>query len=146
MLVAWATEIVQIPGNVTTLCLGAFMGRSGNLIVLVFTVAACLLVGCAPERDARLIGSWAGNRGPNGLTFHADGSGVLFQVVDPPRTEYGTPLQWNTSRGECVTIRLTDEHRDSGRPVSICYSFDGQDLVLADGYEFLLPRRLKRQQ
>jgi len=121
------------------------MARCSRLTIPQLILLACLVVGCAPERDARLIGSWAGDRGPNGLTFRADGSGVMFQVVDPPRMEYGTPLQWNTSRGKCVTIRFTDEHRDSGRPVSICYSFDGQDLVLADGYEFLLPRRLKRQ-
>lgn len=121
------------------------MAPSGKQIILGISLSVGLLGGCAQERDARLVGSWAGDNEGKGLTFHADGTAVLFSARKPVNPEYGAPLRWQTSNRNVVVIRMIDEEGNIGGPTSISYQINKDELVLSESYELYVPRKLKMQ-
>lgn len=121
------------------------MEASGRERAVSLFAAAVILAGCAREHDRRLLGSWAGRDGPEGLTFYADGSALQFELRTPLKPDYGSPLLWETSRRENLLIRTIDEEGNVGAPKSIGYRFEKDELVLSEGYPFGVPTRLKRK-
>ena len=86
-----------------------------------------------------------GPSGPKGLTFRENGTAVLFGVRKPLKLDYGAPLFWQASRGKDLIIWQIDEEGSVGGPKSITDRIENDELILSEGYQYGIPRRLTRQ-
>jgi hypothetical protein len=121
------------------------MARFGWLPIPQLLILACLVVGCSEERDERFVGCGVRDDGPNGFTFHSDGTGKLFSVGERVDPEYGSPLRWHTARKEVVIIRLIDEEGNIGGPDSIAYRIESDQLIVGDTAKFFTPKKMTKQ-
>jgi|GEM_PF-6002699 len=123
----------------------ARFGKWHLALSVQLVLVAVLTVGhlTRAEHPIELVGSWAGEDGPHGITLLRKGEGALFIVGEKKDLGYGSPLSWSAGRG-VLRVRMVDEEGNVGPATEMEYRIHGGELALLSGQLPGVPRRLSK--